>query len=105
MIAFFLMYTIVTRTIKWILIRFDERFKKRRTAFVMTERLVVVLCDLVKVVRTDVAKEERKIAEDIYVYLLGVCAIVFFEEEKQKHVCIYNLNCHLFIRRQQTPLL
>ena len=40
---------------------------------------MVVLCDLVKVVRTDVAKEERKIAEDIYVYLLGVvCAIVFF---------------------------
>ena len=85
MIAFFLMYTIVvTRTTKRILIRFDERFKKRRTAFVMTERLVVVLCDLVKVVRTDVAKEERKIAEDIYVYLLGVCAIVFFEEEKAK---------------------
>jgi hypothetical protein len=35
----------------------------------MTERLVlmVVLCDLEKVVRTDAAKEERKIAEDIYV--------------------------------------
>lgn len=83
MIAFFLMYTIVTRTTKRIFIRFDERFKKRRTAFVMTERLVVVLCDLVKVVRTDVAKEERKIAEDIYVYLLGVCAIVFFFKEKR----------------------
>ena len=42
---------------------------RRRTAFVMTERLVlmVVLCDLEKVVRTDAAKEERKIAEDIYV--------------------------------------
>jgi hypothetical protein len=111
MIAFFLMYTIVTRTIKWILIRFDERFKKRRTAFVMTERLVVVLCDLVKVVRTDVAKEERKIAEDIYVYLLGVCAIDFFVRRKGKNTYAYeynlsyNLNCHYFIRRQQTPLL
>ena len=28
---------------------------------------MVVLCDLEKVVRTDAAKEERKIAEDIYV--------------------------------------
>jgi hypothetical protein len=76
---------------------------------------VVVLCDLVKVVRTDVAKEERKIAEDIYVYLLGVvCAFVFFLRrkrflEKAKATCnirrVYNLNCHYFIRRQQTPLL
>jgi hypothetical protein len=58
----------------------------------MTERLVVVLCDLVKVVRTDVAKEERKIAEDIY----GLCDC-FFEEEpsvsrthvrKAKNTCI-----------------
>ena len=46
-----------------------RRRRRRRTAFVMTERLVlmVVLCDLEKVVRTDAAKEERKIAEDIYV--------------------------------------
>jgi len=44
----------------------------------MTERLVVVLCDLVKVVRTDVAKEERKIAEDIYM----VCAIVFLRRNQ-----------------------
>lgn len=77
----------------------------------MTERLVVVLCDLVKVVRTDVAKEERKIAEDIYVYLLGVCAIDFFVRRKGKNTYAYeynlsyNLNCHYFIRRQQTPLL
>ena len=51
--------------------------RRRRTAFVMTERLVlmVVLCDLEKVVRTDAAKEERKIAEDIYV---NVCANKIF---------------------------
>jgi hypothetical protein len=43
----------------------------------MTERLVlmVVLCDLEKVVRTDAAKEERKIAEDIYV---NVCVNKIF---------------------------
>ena len=58
----------------------------------MTERLVVVLCDLVKVVRTDVAKEERKIAEDIYVYLLGVCAIDFFVRRKGKNTYAYEYN-------------
>ena len=54
-----------------------NRRRRRRTAFVMTERLVlmVVLCDLEKVVRTDAAKEERKIAEDIYV---NVCVNKIF---------------------------
>ena len=36
---------------------------------------MVVLCDLEKVVRTDAAKEERKIAEDIYV---NVCVNKIF---------------------------
>ena len=47
----------------------------------MTERLVlmVVLCDLEKVVRTDAAKEERKIAEDIYV-----------------NVCVNKILCDVF---------
>ena len=70
----------------------------------MTERLVVVLCDLVKVVRTDVAKEERKIAEDIYVYLLGVvCAIVFFlwggnvSSKRQKPRAIYDAYITLIV--------
>ena len=55
---------------------------RRRTAFVMTERLVlmVVLCDLEKVVRTDAAKEERKIAEDIYV-----------------SVCVNKILCDVFV--------
>ena len=55
----------------------NRRRRRRRTAFVMTERLVlmVVLCDLEKVVRTDAAKEERKIAEDIYV---NVCVNKIF---------------------------
>ena len=54
-----------------------RRRRRRRTAFVMTERLVlmVVLCDLEKVVRTDAAKEERKIAEDINV---NVCVNKIF---------------------------
>ena len=48
----------------------------------MTERLVlmVVLCDLEKVVRTDAAKEERKIAEDIYV-----------------NVCVNKILCDVFV--------
>ena len=47
----------------------------------MTERLVlmVVLCDLEKVVRTDAAKEERKIAEDINV-----------------NVCVNKILCDVF---------
>ena len=56
-----------------------NRRRRRRTAFVMTERLVlmVVLCDLEKVVRTDAAKEERKIAEDIYVCVKKILCDVF----------------------------
>ena len=59
-----------------------NRRRRRRTAFVMTERLVlmVVLCDLEKVVRTDAAKEERKIAEDIYV-----------------NVCVNKILCDVFL--------
>jgi len=59
-----------------------RRRRRRRTAFVMTERLVlmVVLCDLEKVVRTDAAKEERKIAEDIYV-----------------NVCVNKILCDVFL--------
>jgi hypothetical protein len=50
----------------------------------MTERLVlmVFLCDLEKVVRTDAAKEERKIAEDIYV-----------------NVCVNKILCDVFAPR------
>ena len=40
---------------------------------------MVVLCDLEKVVRTDAAKEERKIAEDIYV-----------------NVCVNKILCDVF---------
>lgn len=56
-----------------------RRRRRRRTAFVMTERLVlmVVLCVLEKVVRTDAAKEERKIAEDIYVCVKKILCDVF----------------------------
>ena len=41
---------------------------------------MVVLCDLEKVVRTDAAKEERKIAEDIYV-----------------NVCVNKILCDVFV--------
>ena len=41
---------------------------------------MVVLCDLEKVVRTDAAKEERKIAEDIYV-----------------NVCVNKILCDVFL--------
>ena len=56
----------------------------------MTERLVlmVVLCDLEKVVRTDAAKEERKIAEDIYV-----------------NVCVNKILCDVFLSSFFLPFL
>ncbi len=45
----------------------------------MTDRLVVVvvLCDLEKVVRTDAAKDERKMAEDIeWVYFVVIPLVI-----------------------------
>jgi len=49
---------------------------------------MVVLCDLEKVVRTDAAKEERKIAEDIYV-----------------NVCVNKILCDVFLSSFFLPFL
>ena len=65
----------------------------------MTERLVlmVVLCDLEKVVRTDAAKEERKIAEDEKVVRTDAAK----EERKiaediYVNVCLNKILCDVF---------